>query len=206
MNLQTQIRNWLTIAIEQPLIAESFYYDRKANEFFSIMLTDYFMLNEDLSIPDNVSTTYTEYQETSLINRIKRIEQKDPDILSIKTVSVQERQSLMRRFVDSLTDENLINILTQRINNQDSSTKFSFYFGDEADEMIKLRWEKIKYDFLQQKIDLFLSVYNINIDSAKLWDVNANGTITIDLTKEKEKQLVIPLEKKISKTWWKFWQ
>ncbi|RZJ97986.1 MAG: hypothetical protein EOO46_25250, partial [Flavobacterium sp.] len=89
MKFSAQIRNWLTIGFEQPVgsMNEDFYYDRKNNEFFSIVLTDQFMLDEDLNIASDVTTKYSKKQETSLIDRIRRIELKDPEILSIDRIS-----------------------------------------------------------------------------------------------------------------------
>jgi len=61
MKLSTQIRNWLMIGFEQPVgsLNEDFYYDKKNNEFFSIVLTDKFMLNENLNLASDVTTTYS---------------------------------------------------------------------------------------------------------------------------------------------------
>jgi len=112
----------------------------------------------------------------------------------------------MQQFVDNLTNQSLIKILQQRIYNQDYSTKFDFYFGDEADELTKQSWEQSKDLFLQQKVDTFLNLNNINIDSATLWDVEADGSITIDLTKSRSVENVQIESSTVSrKAWWKFW-
>jgi len=49
------------IGFEQPVgsLNEDFYYDKKNNEFFSIVLTDKFMLNENLNLASDVTTTYS---------------------------------------------------------------------------------------------------------------------------------------------------
>jgi len=187
MTLSTQIRNWLTIGFEQPTgsINEDFYYDKKNNEFFSIVLTDQFMLDENLNLASDITTTYTKTQEASLIDRLRRIELKDPTILSIDRISLDERKSVMQRFVNSQSNSDLVKILQQRINNQDYRTMFDFCFGNEADDLTKQNWEELKDSFLQQKVDTFLNLNNINIDTATLWDVEANGSISIDLTKDK---------------------
>ena len=134
------------------------------------------------------------------------LQQNDPEIISIDRISLEERKSLMQNFVDTLHKPELIKILQQRIHNQDYRTKFDFYFGDEADELTKQKWEQTKETFLHQKVDTFLNLNNINIDTATLWDVEANGSITLDLTKNNEaanNEVVERVEYK--KSWWRFW-
>ena len=208
MTHPTQIRNWLTIGIEQPVgsMNEDFYYDKKNNQFFSIVLTDQFMLDENLNLANDVSTTYTKNQENSIIDKLRRIELNDPTIVSIERISLDERKFVMQQFVDNLTSHDLTKILQQRIYNQDYRTKFDFYFGNEADEVTRQNWEQQKNFFLQQKVDTFLNLNNINIDTVTLWDVEANGSITLDLTKNDEVNndaIEDTIEKK--KPWWKFW-
>jgi len=203
MTLPTQIRNWLIIGFEQPLgsLNEHFYYDKKDNEFFSILFTDNLLLDKNLNLAKDVTTTYTTNQVSSLIDRIKRIELNDSEIITIDRVSLEERKFLMQQFVDTINNPELIKILQQRIHNQDYKTKFDFYFGDEADELTKQKWEQSKESFLHQKVDTFLNLNNINIETATLWDVDANGSITLDLTKNNE--VVDRAEYK--KPWWRFW-
>jgi hypothetical protein len=208
MTLSTQIRNWLTIGFEQPVgsLNEDFYYDKKNNEFFSIVIGDQFMLDENLNLASNVTTTYSKKQETSLIDRIRRIEFKDPEILSVDRISLEERKEVMQQFVDNLTNPDLVKILQQRIYNQDYRTKFDFYFGNEANDLTKQKWEEYKEAFLKQKVDTFLNLNNINIDTATLWEVEANGSITLDLTKnDEEKNSNIVEQTEYKKPWWRFW-
>lgn len=208
MTHPTQIRNWLTIGIEQPVgsMNEDFYYDKKNNQFFSIVLTDQFMLDKNLNLANDVTTTYTKNQENSIIDRLRRIELNDPTIVSIERISLDERKFFMQQFVDNLNNNDLTKILQQRIYNQDYSTKFDFYFGNEADEVTRQNWEQQKNFFLQEKVDTFLNLNNINIDTVTLWDVEANGSITLHLTKNDEANndaIEDTIEKK--KPWWKFW-
>jgi len=210
MTLPNQIRNWLTIAFEQPVgsLMENFYFDRAKYQFFSIVVTDYFMLDEDMNKSDSVTTTYSKEQEDILVDRIQRIEYSYSEIIPVPRISLNERKDFMQEFVDSLTDSNLTDILNQRIANQDYQTKFDFYFGKEADDAIKQEWEILKHNFLQQKVDTFLNLNNINIDKATLWEVEAKGSISIDLTKD-DKTETLPTtldETEFKKIWWKFWQ
>ena len=203
-----QILNWLTIGFEQSTgsLTENFYYDKRDKEFFSIMAVDYFMLDEKMNVASNVTTNYSKTQENSLVDRMKRIENNDPSIILIPRVSLDERKNFMRKFVDTLSDQKLIAILNQRIQNQDYRTKFDFYFGNEADELTKQRWEEAKGNFLRQQVDTFLNLNNINVDNSTLWIVDSKGLISMDLTKDKKtKPLPIISEFQIKKPWWKFW-
>jgi hypothetical protein len=203
MTHPTHIRNWLTIGIQQPVgsMNEDFYYDKKNNQFFSIVLTDQFMLDANLNLANDVTTTYTKNQENSIIDRLRRIKHNDPTIISIERISLDERKFVMQQFVDNLTNHDLTKILQQRIYNQDYKTKFDFYF-----EVTRQNWEQQKSFFLQQKVDTFLNLNNIKIDTVTLWDVEANGSITLDLTKNDEVNndtIEDTIERK--KPWWKFW-
>jgi hypothetical protein len=78
-----QINNWLTTGLQQPAerLSEIFYYDKRDNEFFSILVTDYFMFDENLNIAKDTTTTYTKENLEILIDRIRRIENKDVTII-----------------------------------------------------------------------------------------------------------------------------
>jgi hypothetical protein len=75
MITQEQIYNWLIVGLQQSPVkfSEVFYYDRRDNQFFSIMMTDYLLFekNGDLSI-DAIST-YSENTLKLLADRISRI-------------------------------------------------------------------------------------------------------------------------------------
>jgi len=208
MTPSTEILNWLIIGFEQSTgsLTENFYYDKRESEFFSIMVNDYFMLDEEMNIASNVTTNYSKTQENSLIDRIKRIENKDSNIISIPRVTLNERKNLMQQFVDKLSDSKLIDMLNQQIENQDFRAEFDFYFGNEADELTKQKWEEEKNNFLYQKVETFLNLNNINVDKSTLWIVDSEGSISFDLTDDKEnKTIPIINEQKIEKQWWKFW-
>lgn len=204
----TQILNWLTIGFEQPTgsLTENFYYDKRNNEFFSIMAVDYFMLGENMNIADNVTTNYSKTQENSLVGRMKRIENNDPTIISIPRITLEDRKNIMQQFVETLSDPNLIELLNQRIQNQDYRTKFDFYFGNEVDEATKQKWKEVKNSFLHQQVNTFLNLNNINIDNTTLWIVDSEGHISLDLIENKKTdQLPIVDEPQNKKPWWRFW-
>lgn len=111
------IVHWLIAAFEQPIgfITENFYYDKRNKEFFSVMIFDYFMLDENMEMAGNVTSNYSQKEEISLVGRMKRIENKDPVILSIPKVALKERKEVMLQFVQSLSDPALIELLNHRI-------------------------------------------------------------------------------------------
>jgi hypothetical protein len=150
MTKQEQIHNWLTTGLQQPAdrLSEIFYYDKRDNEFFSILVTDYLMFDENLNIAKDTTTTYTKENLETLIDRIKRIESKDVTIISLPRLG------------------NSANV-------------------DDT-------------EFISQQAESFLNLNSINIETAKIWEVEENGTITIDLKNESE-----PITKN---QWWKIWK
>ena len=150
MTKQEQIYNWLTTGLQQPAdrLSEIFYYDKRDNEFFSILVTDYFMIDENLNVAENTTTTYSKENLETLIDRIRRIENKDVSI-----------------------------ILLPRLGNSQNT----------ADT-----------EFISLQTDSFLNLNSINIETATIWEVEENGTITIDLKNEKELLT--------KKPWWKIWK
>ncbi|MBT2564419.1 hypothetical protein J7E50_19720 [Pedobacter sp. ISL-68] len=201
----TQILNWLAIGFEQPngSLTEHFYYDKQNAEFFSILFTDYFILDEDLNLASNVTTNYSKQQENYIVSRIKRIEEDDPTIISIPRVTLEDRKDFMQQFADTLSDQKLVGILNQRIKNHHYNNKFDFYFGNEADELTKVKWEETKNMFLLQQAETFLNLNNINLDKTSLWLADADGSVSIDLTNENNAKNFKKI--KLKKSWWKLW-
>ena len=136
MSKQEQIYNWLTTGLQQPSdrLSEIFYYDKRDNQFFSILVTDYFIFDENLNVAKATTTNYTKENLEILIDRIRRIENKDVAIISLP-----------------------------RLNNSTSV---------ENPELIS------------QHVENFLLLNSINIETATIWEVEENGTITIDLKNE----------------------
>lgn len=150
MTKQEQIHRWLIIGFQQPAdrLSEIFYYDKTNNEFFSILVVDYFMLDENFDIAPDVTTGYSPDTTKIIAERIKRIENNDLSILAVPRLG------------------NLQN-------------------GDDD-------------KFISQRIDSFLNLNAIDIQTVNIWEVEEEGTITIDLKCESE-----PLAKK---PWWKIWR
>ena len=79
------------IAQSPYILNESFYFDKINNEFFSILVTDYFMLDENLEVAKNTTTSYSKSNQGELVNRIRRIVNEDEDIISIPRLTNKER-------------------------------------------------------------------------------------------------------------------
>ena len=150
MPRQEQIYNWLTTGLQQPAdrVSEIFYYDKRDHEFFSILVSDYFMFDESFNFAKGTTTSYSKENLEILIDRMRRIENKDVTIISLP-----------------------------RLGNSQNA---------------------VDANFISQQVALFLNLNSINIEIAKIWEVEESGTITIDLKNESE-----PM---IKKTWWKVWK
>jgi hypothetical protein len=135
-----QIENWLKIGLSQSpnKISETFYFDKRDNQFFSILITDYFLFDEGFKINKNTSSNYSDVNLKLLIDRLKRIENDSNSIIALP------------RFGE-IIEEDLIS-----------------------------------------KMDSFLNLNAINLESVSLWEVEELGDITIDLTNKKKKR------------WWQF--
>ena len=141
---QEQIYNWLTTGLQQSSerLSEIFYYDKRDNQFFSIFVTDYFIFDENLNVAKATTTNYTKEDLEILIDRIRRIENKDVAIISLP------------RLGNSANVDNP--------------------------------------ELIDQQAENFLLLNSINIETATIWEVEENGTITIDLKNESSPITKIP--------------
>lgn len=155
MTIQEQTYNWLTAGIQQPAdrLSEIFYYDKRDNEFFSVLVTDYFMFDENLNVAKDTTTSYSKENLESLIDRIRRIENKDDTIISLP-----------------------------RLGNSKGA------------------------EFISQEVDSFLNLNSINIETATIWEVEENGTITIDLKNDNDEKTKTGYNSTLPKAGRKWWQ
>jgi hypothetical protein len=93
--LEEQIYNWLKIGFLQPSerISEIFYFDKRDNQFFSILIADYFHFDEDYNIPKNATSSYPENVLKLLADRMIRIENDDQSIISLSRTYQEENIS-----------------------------------------------------------------------------------------------------------------
>jgi len=136
MTKKEKIFNWLTTGLQHPSdrISEIFYFDKRDNEFFSILVTDYFMFDENLNVAKGTTTSYSKENLEILVDRIRRFEDKDETIISLP-----------------------------RLGNSKSTTD---------------------KEYISQQAERFLNLNSIKIETATIWEVEENVTITIDLKNE----------------------
>src|ERR1700761_8860273 len=129
---------WLVkMAFSEPInrLTEMFYQVRRDKTFYSVHVADYFIFNEDLTIDENTRSSYSKQTIELLSDRIKRWEIKDPSILSVNRISLEERKDAMNKFVLTIQDRTLVEIFNQRINNLDGKAEFELYFANEVNEI-----------------------------------------------------------------------
>jgi hypothetical protein len=145
---QEQIYNWLTTGLQQPAdrLSEIFYYDKKDNEFFSILVTDYFMFDQNLNVAENTTTTYSKENLKTLIDRIRRIENKDVSIISLPRLGNSQNTSdteFISLQTDSFLNLNSINIETATIWEVEESGTIIIDLKNEKELLTKKPWWKI---------------------------------------------------------------
>ena len=61
--------------------------------------------------------------------------------------------------------------------------------------------ENTSEEYLNQKIETFLNLNSIDIKTVTIWDIDAIGSITIELKNDTESKSRIEIKK-----WWEFWK
>jgi hypothetical protein len=116
---EERIYNWLKIGLLHPSerISESFYFDKRDNEFFSILIVDYFHFDENFNIPKNTTSSYPENTLKILADRIRRIENDDISIISLPRTNKGENTSdeYINQKIETFLNLNSINIKTVSI-------------------------------------------------------------------------------------------
>lgn len=147
MTKQEQIYNWLSTGLQQPAdrLSEIFYYDKRDNEFFSILVTDYFMFDENHNVAENTTTTYSKEDLETLIDRIRRIENKDVSIISLprlgNTQNTADTESISLE-IDNFLNLNSINIETATIWEAEESGTITIDLKNEKEILTKKHWWK----------------------------------------------------------------
>jgi hypothetical protein len=86
MSKQEQIYNWFNNWTSTTIQIDFRKYSimiKETIEFFSILVTDYFIFDENLNVAKATTTNYTKEDLEILIDRIRRIENKDVAIISL---------------------------------------------------------------------------------------------------------------------------
>jgi len=96
MTKKETILNWLTTGFQQPSdrLSELFYYDKRDDQFFSVLVTDYFLFDNELNLAKDATSTYSKKSLESLQDRIKRIENNDLNIVAIPRLGQMEEREI----------------------------------------------------------------------------------------------------------------
>jgi len=72
MTDRQELFNWLTIGFSQSpkRHSELFYFDKRDNQFFSLLVTDYFLFDDKLNLAKDTSSTYSQKSLDSLQDRV----------------------------------------------------------------------------------------------------------------------------------------
>ncbi|WP_017496498.1 hypothetical protein [Flavobacterium sp. WG21] len=116
---EEQIENWLRIGLSQPQdrLSEIFYFDRRDNQFFSILVADYFHFDKNYNIPKNAVSSYPESTLIVLADRMKRIENVDKSIITLSRTKKGEDSTdeYLNRKMEAFLNLNSIDITTATI-------------------------------------------------------------------------------------------
>lgn len=122
--LEEQIYNWIKIGFLQPSdkLSELFYYDKRDNQFFSILVSDYFHFDEDYNVPENATSSYPENILKLLADRMERIENDDKLIIPLPRTNKEENTNddYLDQKIETFLNLNSINIKTVTIWDIDS--------------------------------------------------------------------------------------
>jgi hypothetical protein len=202
MDKSLEIRNWLERAFEEPVgrANETYYFDKKHNQFFSIFITDYFIIDE---APDTaIDSPYNTTELNLLRDRINRTEQNDSSLLYVPRLNSKERKQILNEFIESTSHGLSIEEIGLIIENETGRNDFELPPG--LNEKLKPGWKLFKTEKIQEKVDTFCNLNAIDIEKVSLWTDLKVTSMSIDLTEPKsilQKKDVIIEKKK----WWKFW-
>jgi hypothetical protein len=148
MNRQKQIFNWLRVGFRQSpdRLSEMFYYDKRDNEFFSILVMDYFMLDENFDIVPDVTTSYSLNTVKIIADRIKRIENNDPAIFSLPRLgelSNTDYEEFIPQKIDAFLNLNSIDLKTVSIWEIEEEASISIDLKKDVESEVKRPWWKI---------------------------------------------------------------
>jgi len=99
------------IALSQPsnLLNEAFYFDKSKLLFFSIHVTDYLMIDEDLYVePNKINFRLSREEQTKILDWICRIDSDDQNLIQIpqkglvdeRVIEIEARQFLSEHAID----------------------------------------------------------------------------------------------------------
>ncbi len=114
MTESEQINNWLIIGLQQSPVrfSEVFYYDKRDKQFFSILMTDYFLFDGKGDLIQDGNSSYPPTTLLLLADRIGRINI-DSQIIALPRLGDNEDDYLQK--ADTFLNLNAINIAESTI-------------------------------------------------------------------------------------------
>ena len=112
MNEALQLKNWIIFAIQQSQEdnSEKYYYDRKNQEFFSVMVIDLFLFDHKMNVINNISPYYTKDDLKSLKDRLRRIKAKKSSVIELPKYDLIQNPSEIEEKINLFLTENKINL------------------------------------------------------------------------------------------------
>jgi len=109
MTIQEQIYNWLVTGLRQSPVrfSEVFYFDKRDNQFFSILMTDYFLFDKNGDLVKDTTSSYSENTLKLLADRIRRINI-DTNVIALPRLGDNEDDYLQK--AETFLNLNSINI------------------------------------------------------------------------------------------------
>ena len=109
MTTQEQIYNWLITGLRQSAVrfSEVFYFDKRDNQFFSILMTDYFLFDKNGDLIQDATSSYSENTLKLLADRIRRINI-DTNVIALPRLGDNEDDYLQK--AETFLNLNSINI------------------------------------------------------------------------------------------------
>jgi len=144
--LEEEIYNWLKIAFSQPSekIAELFYFDKRDNQFFSILISDYFHFDENYNIPKNATSSYPENILKLLADRMIRIENDDQSIVALSRTNKEENTSdeYVDQKIKTFLNLNSIDIKTTTIWDIDTTGSVTINLKEDEEDNSRIKEKK----------------------------------------------------------------
>lgn len=196
MYRKININQWLEIAFLEPFdrINETYFFDRTTNEFYSVFITDYFLI-EATSPEELQNNPYTTDELKTLKDRLNRQEINHPSIIQVPRLTVEERRGLLQSFLS----ENKLHSKEYQNLVEAENGRTDLKFEDLLIGEIQNKWQAFKSDYVRHAVDTFCNINRIDVETVTLWTDNKMTSISLDLN-ERSVNEIIP-----KKPWWRFW-
>lgn len=143
-----RISNWLAVVFSSPVdqrVSEIFYFDFKDNQFFSILVMDYFLFDENWSIDPSTVTSYTREELFVLADRMKRIETNDESILYIPPKGITDEEQIGEAILEFL-ETNQMDLSTASVwLPSDENSSITFNIDEPENEVLNSKVVKKKW-------------------------------------------------------------